>query len=164
MWQAVKEKRCIHWEHWSYDTGFETEQENSGNISSLCNVAPLQQVNVQWSKVWPELQFYPLTFLFYQLQSLHLQLFLLLLGFKIVGIHWSGSKNCFFIHADLFRQINSTELLGQQKLISKKKELLWKNSSLDNYSRVWNKRSPTIINFLTFFQGLRPYSGLHSIR
>ena len=32
------------------------------------------------------------------------------------------------------------------------------------YSRVRNKRSPTIINFLTFFQGLRPYSGLHSIR
>ena len=32
------------------------------------------------------------------------------------------------------------------------------------YSRVRNKRSPTIINFLTFFQGLRPYSGLHSVR
>ena len=32
------------------------------------------------------------------------------------------------------------------------------------YSRVRNKRSPTIIIFLTFFQGLRPYSGLHSIR
>ena len=32
------------------------------------------------------------------------------------------------------------------------------------YSRVRNKRSPTIIKFLTFFQGLRPYSGLHSIR
>ena len=32
------------------------------------------------------------------------------------------------------------------------------------YSRVRNKCSPTIINFLTFFQGLRPYSGLHSIR
>ena len=32
------------------------------------------------------------------------------------------------------------------------------------YSRVRIKRSPTIINFLTFFQGLRPYSGLHSIR
>ena len=32
------------------------------------------------------------------------------------------------------------------------------------YSRVRNKRSPTIINFSTFFQGLRPYSGLHSIR
>ena len=30
------------------------------------------------------------------------------------------------------------------------------------YSRVRNKRSPTIINFLTFFQGLRPYFGLHS--
>ena len=29
------------------------------------------------------------------------------------------------------------------------------------YSRVRNKRSPKIINFLTFFQGLRPYSGLH---
>ena len=64
MWQAVKEKRCIHWEHWSYDTGFETEQENSGNISSLCNVASLQQVNVQWSKVWLEPQFYPLSFYF----------------------------------------------------------------------------------------------------
>ena len=32
------------------------------------------------------------------------------------------------------------------------------------YSRVRNKRSPMIINFLTFSQGLRPYSGLHSIR
>ena len=32
------------------------------------------------------------------------------------------------------------------------------------YSRVLNKRSPTIINYLSFFQGLRPYSGLHSIR
>ena len=32
------------------------------------------------------------------------------------------------------------------------------------YSRVQNKRSPTIINFWTFFQGLWPYSGLHSIR
>ena len=29
------------------------------------------------------------------------------------------------------------------------------------YSRVRNKHSPTIINFLTFFQGLRPYSRLH---
>ena len=29
------------------------------------------------------------------------------------------------------------------------------------YSRVRNKCSPTLINFLTFFQGLRPYSGLH---
>ena len=33
-----------------------------------------------------------------------------------------------------------------------------------NYSRVRNKHSRTLINFLTFFQGLRPYSGLHSIR
>ena len=32
------------------------------------------------------------------------------------------------------------------------------------YSRVRNKHSRTLINFLTFFQGLRPYSGLHSIR
>ena len=32
------------------------------------------------------------------------------------------------------------------------------------YSRARNKRSPTIINFLTFFQGLRPLSGLYSIR
>ena len=29
------------------------------------------------------------------------------------------------------------------------------------YSRVRNKHSPMLINFLTFFQGLRPYSGLH---
>ena len=29
------------------------------------------------------------------------------------------------------------------------------------YSRVQNKRSPRIINLLTFFQGLRPYSRLH---
>ena len=29
------------------------------------------------------------------------------------------------------------------------------------YSRVRNKHSPTLINFLTFFQGLRLYSGLH---
>ena len=34
---------------------------------------------------------------------------------------------------------------------------------MDNslYSRVRNKRTPTLINFLSFFQGLRPYSGLH---
>ena len=30
-----------------------------------------------------------------------------------------------------------------------------------SYSRVRNKHSPTLINFLTFFQGLRPYSGLN---
>jgi hypothetical protein len=30
-----------------------------------------------------------------------------------------------------------------------------------NYSRVRNKRTSTLIIFLTFFQGLRPYSGLH---
>ena len=29
------------------------------------------------------------------------------------------------------------------------------------YSRVRNKHTPTLINFLTFFQGLRRYSGLH---
>ena len=29
------------------------------------------------------------------------------------------------------------------------------------YSRVQNKHTPMLINFLTFFQGLRPYSGLH---
>ena len=29
------------------------------------------------------------------------------------------------------------------------------------HSRVRNKHSPTLINFLTFFQGLWPYSGLH---
>ena len=29
------------------------------------------------------------------------------------------------------------------------------------YSWVRNKHSPTLINFLFFFQGLRPYSGLH---
>ena len=32
---------------------------------------------------------------------------------------------------------------------------------LTNYSRVRNKHTPTLINFLTFFQGLRRYSGLH---
>ena len=32
------------------------------------------------------------------------------------------------------------------------------------YSRVRNKHSRTLINFLTFIQGLWPYSGLHSIR
>ena len=32
-----------------------------------------------------------------------------------------------------------------------------------HYSRVRNKHSPMIIKFLTFFQGLRPYSRLHSI-
>ena len=32
------------------------------------------------------------------------------------------------------------------------------------YSKVRNKHSRTLINFLTFIQGLRPYSGLHSIR
>ena len=31
----------------------------------------------------------------------------------------------------------------------------------NTYSRVRNKHTPTLINFLTFFQGLRPYSGLH---
>ena len=34
-------------------------------------------------------------------------------------------------------------------------------TELLNYSRVRNKRSPTLIIFLTFFHGLRPYSGLH---
>ena len=29
------------------------------------------------------------------------------------------------------------------------------------YSRAWNKCTPTLINFLPFFQGLRPYFGLH---
>ena len=29
------------------------------------------------------------------------------------------------------------------------------------YSRVRNKHNPTLIKFFTFFQGLRPYSGLH---
>ena len=29
------------------------------------------------------------------------------------------------------------------------------------YSRVRNKHTPMFINFLTFFQGLQPYSGLH---
>ena len=29
------------------------------------------------------------------------------------------------------------------------------------YSRLRNKHSPTLINFLTFFHRLRPYSGLH---
>ena len=29
------------------------------------------------------------------------------------------------------------------------------------YSRVRTKHTPTLINFLNFFQGLRPYSGLH---
>ena len=29
------------------------------------------------------------------------------------------------------------------------------------YSRVRNKHTPTLIIFLIFFQGLRPYSGLH---
>ena len=33
--------------------------------------------------------------------------------------------------------------------------------SLDANSRVRNKHSPTLINLLTFFQGLRSYSGLH---
>jgi hypothetical protein len=31
------------------------------------------------------------------------------------------------------------------------------------YSRVRNKHSPTLINFLTSFQGLQPYSGLHRV-
>jgi hypothetical protein len=30
-----------------------------------------------------------------------------------------------------------------------------------DYSRVRNKHTPRLINFLTFFQGLQPYSGLH---
>ena len=39
-----------------------------------------------------------------------------------------------------------------------------KFASVVEYSRVRNKHSRTLINFLTFIQGLRPYSGLHSIR
>ena len=31
----------------------------------------------------------------------------------------------------------------------------------ENYSRVRNKHTPMLINFLTFFQRLQPYSGLH---
>ena len=30
----------------------------------------------------------------------------------------------------------------------------------NNYSKVWNKRIPTLIDFLTFFQELWPYSRL----
>ena len=33
--------------------------------------------------------------------------------------------------------------------------------SISIYSRVWNKRTPTLINLLAIFQGLRPYTGLH---
>ena len=35
------------------------------------------------------------------------------------------------------------------------------NNAVSTYSRVRNKHTPTLINFLTFFQGLRPYSWLH---
>ena len=44
---------------------------------------------------------------------------------------------------------------------------LWKGPNLTHciqtcaYSRVWNKHTPTLINFLTFFQGLQPYFGFH---
>ena len=38
-----------------------------------------------------------------------------------------------------------------------------KISALVSYSRFRNKHSPRLINFLTFFQGLRPYSGIHRV-
>ena len=145
MWQAVKEKRCIHWEHWSYDSGFETEQENSGNISSLCNVASLQQVNVQWSKVWPEPQFYPLSFYFTNFRASFCNSFSCSLVSKLFEFIRFDLRIVFY--TDLFRQIDSTELLGQPKLICKKRVVLKKNSCLYNYSRVRNKLRGTFINF-----------------
>ena len=41
--------------------------------------------------------------------------------------------------------------------------MMFKNQSVTKniYSRVRNKHSPTLINFLTFFQGLHLFSGLH---
>ena len=41
------------------------------------------------------------------------------------------------------------------------RSIFFEDTSLAPYSRVRNKHSPMLINFLTFFQGLRPYSGLH---
>ena len=39
---------------------------------------------------------------------------------------------------------------------------IWTSAKLFwTYSWVQNKHSPTLINFLTLFQGLQPYSGLH---
>ena len=39
--------------------------------------------------------------------------------------------------------------------------MFFRKERITFYSRVRNKHSPTLINFLTFFQGLRLYSGLH---
>ena len=58
--------------------------------------------------------------------------------------------------------------LEELKMLPHNKYQLIKNLNIreniqicSEYSRVRNKRTPTLINFLTFFQGLRPYSGLH---
>ena len=41
---------------------------------------------------------------------------------------------------------------------------LWKVKVIVWYSRVWNKHTPTFINFLNFFQGLQSYYGLKRLK
>ena len=51
----------------------------------------------------------------------------------------------------------TSQYISIKFLIHKQSE----NMKMCYYSRVRNKRTPMLINFLTFFQGLRPYSRLH---
>ena len=63
--------------------------------------------------------------------------------------------NCYW-HTLIFRPSDGPAMVRQAR------QLLYRNFQINEpYSRVQNKHSPTLISFLTFFQGLRPYSGLH---
>ena len=55
----------------------------------------------------------------------------------------------------------SCPIIGSLKKRNTKQRNCTLGSREFKYSRLWNKHSPTLINFLTFFQGLRPYSGFH---
>ena len=55
----------------------------------------------------------------------------------------------------------SPEKLRKCFLFNFAKTLKFLNDEIYKYSRVRNKHSPTLINFLSFFQGLWSYSGLH---
>ena len=71
-----------------------------------------------------------------------------------------GGQKCPFLST--FRVKNVHVEAGRQSKMIKILSMQFVNDPLTNkYSRVQNKHSPTLINFLTFFQGLRPYSGLH---
>ena len=52
-------------------------------------------------------------------------------------------------------------IADQKKGVDGTKKVSLEAKKKYSYSRVRNKHSPTLIDFLTFFQGLRPYSGLH---